>query len=99
MDFGKAELKINKYDFAVPFTDLNVPAIDILDVQNDELENQWDKIPQYFKKGGGKAWLNKVKPPPGLECFFTEDVKTKKHIICLETNIPDMPEKKNSAEE
>ena len=97
MDFGKAELNIGKYDFAVPFTDLNVPAVDILDVQNEELQDQWAKIPQYFKKGGGKEWLNKVTPPPGLECFFTEDVKTKKYIISLENNIPDIP--KETAQE
>ena len=57
MCFGQGCLKIHKFDVTIPFNDCDVPTVDILDVTPEQLNGQWDLIPDICKldKQNGNA--------------------------------------------
>ena len=49
--FGKGCLKINKFDVTIPFNEQDVPIVNILDVTREQLNAQWDSLPEMVKLG------------------------------------------------
>ena len=49
--FGSGTTKINKFDVEMPFSDNDVPIVNIFDFTAQDVRNQWQKIPAHFKIG------------------------------------------------
>ena len=47
--FGKSLVRINKFQVNLPFSDRDVPMVNIIDVTPQQIHDQWSDIPEHYK--------------------------------------------------
>ena len=53
--FGKKQTRIGKFNVMLPFSEASVPVVNIFDVTQEQLKEQWSRIPEYFKVNTDKV--------------------------------------------